>query len=419
MIRERLEKERKELLDLSTRTRLLDVPRRLTRVKTVEVVDELADEVFRILAQNKTPMSFLPATDEAMRAALDGEEPSPEQFSWLAQPDDNDTLNGDIARRHLDTRLQTKMSSEQLQKRLLTLHYDARTAEEERGVNILYLAIGFLKWYEDPSSDRARHAPLILVPVSLERESARSRFKVKYTGEDLATNLTLQARLHALDVSVPDLPDLDDLTPSEYIDSIATAVESIPRWEVTQDDMVLGMFSFAKLLMYRDLDPERWPPHSEIDEHTNITGLLGEGFGYEEPAFADDTHLDEVLDPKDQFHVVDADASQALAIEEVRKGRDLVTQGPPGTGKSQTITNLIASTVKDGKRVLFVAEKRAALEVVHRRMTNIGLGELCLELHSHKARKKAVLKELRHVLELGPPSVGYGSTTDDLRSARA
>ena len=419
MIRERLEEERKELLDLSTRTRLLNVPRRLTRVKTVEVIDELADEVFRILVQEKAPMSFLPAKEEAVRASLEGVELSPEQYSWLAQPDEDDALSGDVARRHLDNRLQTKLSSEQLQKRLLAIHYDARTVEEEQGVNILYLAIGFLKWYEDPSSDKPRHAPLILVPVSLARESAKSKFKITYSGEDFATNLTLQARLHALDVAVPDLPEIDDLRPSEYIAKVATAVQTVPRWEVIQDDMLLGMFSFAKLLMYRDLDPEKWPPHSPIEQHTNIAGLLSDGFGDEAPMFADGTNLDEILDPKDQFHVVDADASQALVIEEVRDGRNLVIQGPPGTGKSQTITNLIASAVKDGKRVLFVAEKRAALEVVHRRMSNIGLGELCLELHSHKARKKAVLEELRHVLELGAPSVEYENTREDLRTARA
>ena len=217
----------------------------------------------------------------------------------------------------------------------------------------------------------------------------------------------------------PDLPEIDDLRPSEYIAKVANAVRAVPRWEVIQDDMLLGMFSFAKLLMYRDLDPEKWPPHSPIEQHTNIAGLLGDEFGDEEPMFADGTHLDEILDPKDQFHVVDADASQALVIEEVHEGRNLVIQGPPGTGKSQTITNRIASAVKDGKRVLFVAEKRAALEVVHRRLSNIGLGELCLELHSHKARKKTVLAELRHVLELGTPFVEYENTREDLTTARA
>ncbi len=114
MIRERLEKERKELLDLSTRTRLLNVPRRLTRVKTVEVIDELADEVFRILVQEKAPMSFLPAKEEAVRASLEGVELSPEQYSWLAQPDEDDASSGDVARRHLDNRLQNHFPSTRL-----------------------------------------------------------------------------------------------------------------------------------------------------------------------------------------------------------------------------------------------------------------------------------------------------------------
>src|SRR5690606_11093754 len=111
--------------------------------------------------------------------------------------------------------------------------------------------------------------------------------------------------------------------------------------------------------------------------------------------------LDEVLDPADSVHVVEADSSQAFAIEEVRRGRNLVIQGPPGTGKSQTIVNLIAAAERDRKTVLFVAEKMAALEVVKRRLDEIGLGDMCVELHSHKARKRAILDELQRTLSLG------------------
>jgi very-short-patch-repair endonuclease len=103
------------------------------------------------------------------------------------------------------------------------------------------------------------------------------------------------------------------------------------------------------------------------------------------------------------IHVVDADSSQTAAIEEVKAGRSLVIQGPPGTGKSQTISNLIAAAVVQSRKVLFVAEKLAALEVVKRRLDAIDLGNLCLELHSRKANKKSVLQELRQTLQLAPP----------------
>src|ERR1700757_5431298 len=99
-----------------------------------------------------------------------------------------------------------------------------------------------------------------------------------------------------------------------------------------------------------------------------------------------------------QFHAVDADASQAQVIEEVRTGRNLVVQGPPGTGKSQTIANIIAAAAKEGKRVLFLAEKMAALAVVHDRLVKVGLRDVCLELHSRSANKKAVLGELARTI---------------------
>ena len=134
-----------------------------------------------------------------------------------------------------------------------------------------------------------------------------------------------------------------------------------------------------------------------------MRAVLADGFRDEPEGFPDDQPLDEVLSPLEAVHVLDADSSQTIAIEEVRRRRNLLIQGPPGTGKSQTIANIIASAVKDGKRILFVAEKMAALEVVHRRLNNLGLGDMCLEVHSHKANKRALLEGLKHTLELGPP----------------
>ncbi len=121
----------------------------------------------------------------------------------------------------------------------------------------------------------------------------------------------------------------------------------------------------------------------------------------------DDDKIDPLIPPTNMVHVTDADSSQAVAIEEVRLGRHLVIQGPPGTGKSQTITNLIATAVKAGKKVLFVAEKMAALEVVHSRLERLGLGPICLELHSSKANKKTVLEEIARTLALGRPKVQW------------
>jgi hypothetical protein len=187
------------------------------------------------------------------------------------------------------------------------------------------------------------------------------------------------------------------------------------RWEVLPNDIQLGFFSFTKFLMYRDLDPENWPNAGKITEHPLIERLLGGGSEIVTPLIGDDDKIDALIHPAQTCHVLDADSSQAVAIVEVSKGRNLVIQGPPGTGKSQTIANLIAAAVKDGKTVLFVAEKMAALNVVKRRLDNVQLGEMCLELHSHKAQKRAVLDDLGRTLTAGKPTIpGATDNLDDL-----
>ena len=162
--------------------------------------------------------------------------------------------------------------------------------------------------------------------------------------------------------------------------------------------MVLGFFSFNKLLMYLELG-EPSAVNNEI-----VVALFGDqGFSEFGATVGDQERVDNRLAPSDVFHVLDADSSHALAIHEAGQGRNMVIQGPPGTGKSQTIANVIADAVARGKRVLFVSEKMAALEVVMRRLENIGLGRACLELHSHKTNKRETLDELRRCLNLSPP----------------
>jgi very-short-patch-repair endonuclease len=398
----RIQSTRKDLLDLSVRNRLISTPRESSRARKIEIVDESAEEVFRILVREHKAMSFLPGKDEIEEAdSADRQLARPQ----LEQPEDETTSTGELQPHHIDRRLQTRLISQRLQDRLLHIYYDAETYEQEQGVSILYLALGFLKWYEAPSSDKARYAPLLLIPVTLERASAASRFYLKYRDEEVTTNLSLQAKLHAeLGVELPDVPDMEDITPSAYYDAVRNAIEGQARWEVRRDDIVLWFFSFAKYLMFRDLDPASWPESAPLAINPTLTSLLGpDGFRSEPPLCGDSEMIDPIIPPVEQVHVTDADSSQAIVIEEVRRGRNLVIQGPPGTGKSQTITNLIASAVHQGKTVLFVAEKMAALNVVHSRLESLGLGALCLELHSQKANKRMVLEEIARTLALGRP----------------
>lgn len=407
----KLEKARMELLDLGARNRLLNMPRGGKSAKSLEIVDELTSEIYRLLVRETRAFTFL-AGRQATPADV-AEDPDEVFFNVPVLEDELTDARG-FAARHVDTKLQTRLTEAGLQKRLLDLYHDARTLEEEQGVNILFLALGSLKWIDPTNSENVRFAPLILVPVALDRGNAAERFKLRWRGEDLASNLSLEAfldRLHG--IKLPAFEGGDDFDPIGYIRSCAKAVEAKPGWAVAADDIVLGFFSFAKFLMYRDLDPANWPKDAKLSDHDIIRALVSDGFDADVPLIDEDVRIDAHIPPSDMVHIVDSDSSQTLAVHEVRRGRNLVIQGPPGTGKSQTIANVIGAAVADGKTVLFVAEKMAALEVVKRRLDRTGVGDVCLELHSNKANKRAVLAELSRTWELGTPK---GSETGPLNA---
>jgi very-short-patch-repair endonuclease len=380
------------LLDLGTRNRLINIPLRTKNIRAIELVGGQTSEVFRLLGEGKR-FTFLPA--EVAESSEDGSAPPA-----LPQP-----VEMESQRRPTEKRLQTKLSPEALQKRLLDIWYDAKTLEEEQGVNILYLALGLLKWFEDDKSDVERFAPLVLLPVRLERSSAADRFHLASRSEPPSPNLSLQAKMDGeFGLKIEDFGDEDDVDIAAYLAGIAETVSRKSRWEVKPDAMVLGFFSFSKFLMYRDLDPENWPADAGLDLHALIKGLLQDGFEASDPIVADDGKIDPIIHPIAMNHVIDADSSQTVAIEEIARGRHLVIKGPPGTGKSQTITNIIAAAAAQGRTVLFVAEKMAALDVVHRRLRDAGLASLALELHSSKANKRILLEELKRARSASAPA---------------
>ena len=276
----------------------------------------------------------------------------------------------------------------------------AREYIEEQGVNVLYLALGMLNWMDRSSPGTVRRAPLILIPVELVRDDAASRFQLRYTGADWGDNLPLRTKLaQDFNIELPLLPVGNSLDVDAFYDQVRQSVQSQLYWSVDDTAVSLGFFSFSKFLMYHDLDPAHWQTANPV-----LNGLLTpDGFVQRLSQLDDDAPIDSHIDLANSHQVVDADSSQTLAILDVAGGHNLVIQGPPGTGKSQTITNLIAEAVGQGKSVLFVAEKMAALDVVKRRMDEVGLGDLCLELHSHKSTKRAVAAELARTLKQGQP----------------
>lgn len=382
----RLESSRKELLDLGLRNPLLNY--KLPAGKGLHIVEEQSAAIYDILVREGKTMSFLGRPEKKQE----------EETVQYNEPVSKDALT--------DTRLQTNETQVTLHSRLLNTYYAARMSMEEQGVNILYISLGMLQWYEAAGSDEARFAPLIMVPVLLDRSSARERFRLKYSLEEVGANISLQAKMKAdFNIDIPDLPDTEDFDVNAYLAEVAAAVEPVPGWKVAPDAVELGFFSFGKFLIYNDLDASKWRQEDDILTHPIIQSLFGGGFSDTAPQLEDDVFIDNDTNAHELFQVVDADSSQIMAMLSVQEGRNLVIQGPPGTGKSQTITNIIADAIGRGKKVLFVAEKMAALEVVKRRLDNIQLGEACLELHSHKANKKELHQELRKVLELGRPSI--------------
>lgn len=376
---------RQRLIQTGTRNRLVHTARFAKQSKAIDIVEERSEDVFRLLLTQGRKMRF--AHDPTVREKDDGEV----SLLELPPPVLEDGRFSDLV-------LQTKLGRERLQKKLLSLAREARTLEEEQGINALYLALGFLRWYEEEKSEVERTAPLVLLPVSLRRNDRTSTYDLEVRGEDISTNEPLKHRLwDDFGIKLPEVPETEEWTPTGYFEAVADAVSAKSRWQVDRDGIQLGFFSFAKLLMVRDLEPDKWP-EGALFEHPILAGLLSEGFAEEADDFPEVDDLDRIFAPAELIQIVDADASQTLVIETVRKGRNLVVQGPPGTGKSQTITNIIASAAFDGKSVLFVAEKMAALNVVHDRLRDNGLRDLCLELHSRSANKRIVAEELGRTL---------------------
>ena len=407
-----LDAARRKLLETGTRNRLVHVNRANQRANCLTIINERSDDIFDLLRNQSKRMRFK-ATGKDRRP----DDPSDDDqvLLFAEDPTDQDPPGSE---RYTDNFLETPLGPDAQARRLLRLAGAARTAEEEQGLNILYLVLGFLKWRESPNSEIWREAPLILLPVELVRNERTSTFDIRARDDDLTTNLPLQERLRQdFGIVLPEVDETEGWRPSDYFASVTEAVSGQPGWSIDADGMQLGFFSFAKLLMHRDLDPAAWG-ENELTESPLLAGLLAEGFDSGEPMFGPEDRLDVLLDPADIIQVVDADASQTKVIEEVRRGSSLVVQGPPGTGKSQTITNLIAAAAHDGKTVLFVAEKMAALSVVHQRLVKSGLRDICLELHSRTANKKALAQELGRTLMASAAAVPGITDADALRHDR-
>ena len=384
----RIDTWQRKLLDLTKRNSLLSLKDRAVAIKlycpdigTME--DSLADGAsFRFLSSEESPLNDKERSEETFRLQVGSD------------------IHRDYALEQLNRHvLLANMSKKKLEQNAVNLLRKAKNDLEEGGSNTLYLALGMLRWKENPEDDRSYRAPLILIPAELTRSSARAPIKVRQLPDESPIfNMTLIEFLyteHSIDLnqfreSMPE--DESGVDVALVWNTVRAAIAEQPGFEVVEE-LALASFSFAKYLMWKDLKDRI----DDLKDNPFVKHLVD----HPQDAYTQDAsfvlrdEVDEKVDPEKVFTPLNCDSSQLVAVEASGRPQDFVLEGPPGTGKSETIANIICHNLALGRKVLFVAEKMAALNVVYRRMEKVGLDHLCLELHSNKANKKAVLEQLR------------------------
>ena len=379
----------RRLLDLSLRNNLLNI--RITK-NTLQLIpanlacleDALAEgDEFRILHR--------PA---------EWENPAMEFGIYSSIPESDpiaDFVNSELSQK----RLRFYLPENDLGKALTHLYRSSRTSIEENGANTLYLALGLLKWYETPSSERPRYAPILLLPVEIIRKSAAKGYVIRSREEETMMNITLLEMLRQnFGISVPGLDPLptdeSGINVKLIYSIIRHCIKNQRKWDV-EEQAILGIFSFNKFIMWNDIHNNA----HKLTQNKVVSSLINGKIEWDAiTEEMDASYMDRQLSPADIVLPIIADSSQLEAIYEAVHDKTFILHGPPGTGKSQTITNIIANALYKGKRVLFVAEKMAALSVVQNRLAAIGLAPFCLEIHSNKTKKSTVISQLKETTEI-------------------
>ena len=403
----RVEDWKARLIDLSKRNTLLYL--RKGKRGTLNVTQPESQKIFDTLVIKKGRLEFyLPPEDkkqikapkaetkpkkgktkekEATPEAKVAKEPTKPAIVEEEQPKKptaNQLVCGNLTRQELESNIKG------LERRAL-LDY------RERGVRILYAAFGILNWV-DAETKEAVASPLILVPLELGKETIRSPYSITLppVEDEAVLNPALQAKLkNDFKIDLPPLPEeWEEAKLSDYYAQVEAAVAEL-KWK-TESTTNLGLFSFQKLVIYKDLEANA----AIVTQHPIVRAIAGiKEDGLLLTGLPDEKDVDKIELPAKTYQVLDADSSQRLSIEYALRGQSFVMKGPPGTGKSQTIANIVAECIANGKSVLFVSDKMAALEVVYKRLSEVGLAHFCLEMHSSKANKQQVVAELKRSLD--------------------
>ncbi|MDR1207716.1 MAG: DUF4011 domain-containing protein, partial [Holosporales bacterium] len=380
VLKRKVEHWGKQLLDLSKRNKMINY--RETKRATLKILEPEFIELFNRLAVTEQELTFQRPIDKDSDLRT---------FSMLSLLE---TLSYPIPAHVGDIKAEGSLLERRIA--LNNLRSKSKLARDEQGTNILYLSFGFIEWKENNSANAQwLKSPVLMMPVSLKLESIQAPYTLLRYDDDIEVNPTLDYLFN--ERYGIDLPAFE-LNGEESIEQYMQAIEEITDqhgWKLTRE-VSLGLLSFLKISMYHDLNNnyDRMLKNPVIKAMTGDTNVAN-NIPHELKEFDFDR-----VSPNDCYQVVNSDSSQQEAILLSKAGVSFVMQGPPGTGKSQTITNIIAEALADGKTILFVSEKAAALQVVYKRLTEARLDDFCLALHSHKANKKGILDSIAANLKL-------------------
>lgn len=308
-LNKKIETWKNKLIDLSRRNRLLNF--RPTKVTTIKIIDEIPSEVFKSMVSENKSFHFLQKEkdDSIENNQSDDEILITEFFEYETE---------ELEDKHTDLNLQTNLTEEQLGKNLKRIHFRANQLMEEQGYNILYLTLGMIEWYEAEQSDVKNRSPLIMLPVELKKRSIKSKYKLYQSEDEPFLNPAIQYKLaNEFNLLLPDLPsEYESYDPQNYLLKIKNLVKSNPRWKIT-NEIYLGLFSFAKFVMFKDLEK-----HIKIFKSNAIvqalSGVIRLDQQCKESVYITADELDDKRKPLELFQVLDADSSQQEAIEAVK-----------------------------------------------------------------------------------------------------
>lgn len=397
----RLEGLLSRLLDLSLRNRLLN---------------------FRPTKQSMTVAATAAQTVQAVEDAVAGDARRWLRIAPTAHADD-------LAAQDAETRadlargvLRVRSPADRCASDAIELFRRAHRTLDETGANPLYLVVGTLE-HRDPETGQSGRAPLLLVPLEIERISRTEGCRVRRAEADIALNAALGEFLrqrHRLELGLEELPeDEAGIDVAALFAAVRARIAGMPGWAV-HDEAHVACLDFRKWPIWTDIRDRR----TQVAAHPIVGTVLargGTGSAMEPIAL-------EAKDPAELALPLPCDGSQLAAVLAAGARRSFVLQGPPGTGKSQTITNLVSHAVSGGMRVLFIAEKQVALDVVARRLEESGLGPWMLNLHPEKCGRAEFVAQVKQAMEAldaaprsaaGPPPSGDRARLAALRDATA